>query len=129
MKWLGIVLVCLTGVGWGTMGWFRLKRRAQTLSRFSLSIDRLSDRIRYSAQPLDGLLEEWLPKNNDPLVDPRMRLQTMIDERRGEWGLIEDDCTLLKGFANGIGRSDVDGEIRLCGEYRREVDERLWQAR
>ena len=80
-------------------------------------------------QPLDGLLEEWLPKNDDPLVDPRMRLQTMIDERRGEWGLIEDDCTLLKGFANGIGRSDVDGEIRLCGEYRREVDERLWQAR
>ena len=75
------------------------------------------------------MLEELLPQTVKQDEDPRAGLLTAIDEHGGEWGLFADDCALLRGFADGIGRSDVDGELRHCGEYRKAIDDHLQQAR
>ena len=132
MKWLGIVLMVLTGIGVGLMGWLKLQRRVETLTRFSSLIERLADRIRYSATPIGDLLRQLLPDLFESLrdaEDPRERLRAAVEQRGAEWGLSVDDRHLLCGFADAIGRSDIEGEQHLCAEYRESVGIHLAQAR
>ena len=114
------------------MGWLKMQRRVETLTRFSSLIERLAERIRYSAAPIGELLQQLLPDLFDPLCaveDPRKHLRAVIEQRGAEWGLSSDDRHLLCGFADAIGRSDIEGEQHLCAEYRESVGVHLAQAR
>ena len=132
MKGIGILLVVLTGIGMGVIGWLRLHRRVEVLTRFLRVVERLAENIRYSAAPIEEILIQLLPdlfERDCSTADPRERLGKAIWEQGTGWGLSTDDRHLLRGFADGIGRSDIDGEMRFCGEYHKAIDGHLAQAR
>lgn len=127
----------LTGTGMGVVAWMRLQRRVNALRQISDLLGHLAERIRYTAAPMEELMGDLLCKigipdtaKTDPR-DPEVRenWKAAIDAYGAQWGLYEDDRVLLKGFAEGIGRADVTGEIRFCGEYRAAVDSQLSDAR
>ncbi len=61
--------------------------------------------------------------------EPRLQWAKTITEQGGDWGFSADDRVLLAAFAEGIGRSDVAGEIRFCSDYREAVCTHLSSAR
>lgn len=115
MKWLGVVLLILTGTGIGLWGRFRLLRRVRVLRRTIAFINRLSDRIRCTAAPVDELLRG---KESCSETDGELRAEWAreIDRHGAEQGFTQEDCRILHTFVDGIGKSDIAGEIRFCAE-------------
>lgn len=108
----------------------RLQQRVKGLQQLKGKIRHLSERVRYTSAPMETLLGEVCSIPEDANTS---------DESRKEWerrllcwgegiGLSADDCAVLQGFINGLGRSDVEGEIRFCEEYYALIDERLQEA-
>ncbi len=106
-----------------------MQRRVKILQHYSRFLSRLSEQIRYTGAPIYELVTELFPCSpqvnpNDP--DMREKWKTCINDKEG---LCEDDRLLLKGFAEGIGRADVEGEVRFCDDYREALEEQLSSAR
>lgn len=140
MKWMGSVLLILTGTGIGIAGWLRLQRRVDALQLFLQLINRLSERIRYTTAPLATLLRSLsqtaelrdfslLHISFDTDEDMRCQWVSAVEKQGAEWGFSEDDRVLMKAFIGELGKTDAEGEMRFCEEYGALVQTHLAQAR
>lgn len=73
-------------------------------------------------------MSDWQPSSEGG-GELRERWKAAIDAKGEEWGLSADDRTLLKAFVEGIGKSDVEGEVRFCEDYCEAVSAHLSAAR
>lgn len=140
MKWMGVLLVFLTGVGCGMLGYLNLKRRADALGQLASFCEQLAERIRYTAAPLEDVvyalsktaeferfsLLRRLPPSSE---DPRAALLQAMTQGAEEMGLSADDCGVFRDFIADFGAADWDGEVTRCRRYAAVFRQRYTEAR
>lgn len=113
------------------------------LSLFERFIQRLSERIRYTAQPIGEVLCSLLETTefssfsllrdtvSNLSVDGEFRgaWQNAVKGHCREWALSERETTLLLDFADGLGTADITGELHHCEQYIRLVRDCLEQRK
>ena len=130
-----------TGTGAGLLQWLMLYKRVETLRRLIAFVNRMGERIRYAAVPLDELLHElslspeflgWdfleMLAGRPAEENGREQWMGMIGQHRREWGLTDEDEGLICAFLGALGLGDVDGEWQFCHEYSQLLSKQLLQA-
>ena len=143
MKGIGALTLLLTGLGLGMTARHTLEQRIRFLSLFERFLQCVSEQVRYTAMPMGrvfcllagssefenfSLLRDTV-ENLSADGDFRTAWQQNIPKSRREWALSERESTLLLDFAEGLGTSDITGEIRHCEQYARLVRECLEQRK
>lgn len=143
MKTVGLLLLVAAGLLLGLMAAAGLRRRVTTLDQLSRFMVRLADQIRYTAAPVEELLETAESSgefDSLPLlghVCSRVRKgervltawENAVEEDGKEAGLNRADRDLLHGFGSQFGRTDVEGQIANCRQYGDLLDQKLTEAR
>lgn len=106
-------------------------------------INYVSTRIRYSAAPIDEMIEQAaqmeelrsLPflkicanKCREGIAFPTAWNQSMEEQKRG-LSLKTHDMEMLHAFGTGLGTTDVEGQTAHCALYRGLLEEALQTAR
>lgn len=105
------------------------------LSLFERFIQRLSEMIRYTAQPIGEVLRSLQDSaefsefsllrdtvsNLSADGEFRPAWKASVQDHCREWALSERETTLLLDFADGLGTADVTGERHHCEQYTRLV--------
>lgn len=143
MKTMGLLLLVVAGLLLGLMAAGGLRRRVTSLDQLSRFMVRMADQIRYTAAPVEELLESAensgefadLPilgricskiRNGERVPDA---WENAVEEDGRESGLTEGDRDLLRGFGSQFGRTDVEGQIANCRQYGDLLGQRLAEAR
>lgn len=110
---------------------------------FERFLQRLSEKIRYTAQPIGEVLRSLagtaefydfsllrdtaasLPANGEF----RKVWSEAVHKYSREWALSERETTLLLDFADGLGTADITGELHHCEQYTRLVRDCLEQRK
>ena len=143
MKTAGLLLIVVTGLLLGLTAAGGLRRRVTVLGQLSRFMTRLADQIRYTAAPVEELLEAAessgefgeLPllgricsriRNGERVLDA---WEAAVEEDGRLSGLTRADRELLHGFGSQLGKTDVEGQIANCRQYGELLDQRLSEAR
>lgn len=129
----------MTGTGLGLWKAARLSWRAQWLDEAVRLTHRAGEQIRFSAAPT----QVWLRSLVQSGEFRRLTFLTAAatcppsdfhDVWRRETahlpaGLSERDAELIRGFGERLGASDVAGQLALCEEYGKRLEEQREEAR
>lgn len=143
MRMVGLLLIVLTGLGMGLMAAGGLRRRAGSLEQLGRLMGRMADQIRYTAAPVEELLESAERSGEFRSLPVLSRAcsgirdganihdawEQAVEDGGREAGLTQEDRELLLGFGAGLGTTDVEGQVANCGQYRELLDQRLLEAR
>ncbi len=138
MKLLGILLICLTGMGCGVAAYMSLARRVSALDLLVRFSEQMAEQMRYTTAPLEELIKDLAKREEfakEPLFsgwragDPRQALCTACRTEGDAWGLSSEDRRLFEEFVSQLGMSDLEGEITRCRRYARLFSERCTAAR
>lgn len=120
--------------------WFsqKLSSRRQTLEAVSEAISKTQTLITFSSMEilrvvLDAFskiksfkdIENYCSKGNSFVESFNM----CVDYVPSECGLTEDDKSLLRNFAQGLGVSDLSGQVSNCELYKKLFEERINEAK
>ena len=139
MKYIGVLLIVATGLGFGMIYTRRLRSRANYLWRVERLLEAMGDRLLYSAQPLTTL---WQSLAADTVLSAYPLVQDTANELcKGKdfytafsraIGIAEADgrlnpteAGLLTELGGALGRSGLDQQAELI----RHCAERLGQER
>lgn len=132
MKLLGGLLLVASGLLWGWGKSQELRRREALLCDWQRLLQSLKTGISYSARPLgeliraaDSLFCREAARQPDFAHDPRQALSQAGESLLGR----QEDRELYRGFAAGLGASDVPGQLRHIDLYAAMVDQALAGAR
>lgn len=143
MKWIGLLLTALAGIGLGVYAALRLYRRAAWLEQAAGLVRFMAAQIRYTAAPVGELLDRAAGAAEFTrltfLADCRQRL-SRGDGFRTAWpeslreqacagGANGGDCELMQRFGEELGATDVEGQLASCRLYAERLGERLAAAR
>lgn len=139
MKVIGLLLVALTGMGIGWCQSQKLRRRADVLQSFERLAAALSADIRYTAAPVGELFAaaadqvELAPirvflHRFSASADPRVSFAGGLSTLAGQ-GLNDADRRLLTGFGEGLGTTDVAGQVEHCRRFEQQMAQRAADAR
>lgn len=143
MKMVGLLLIVFTGLGMGLAAAGGLRRRVSNLEQLGRLMGRMADQIRYTAAPVEELLESaersgeftGLPVLDRACAGIREGANIhdawdrAVRDSGRDAGLTQGDQELLMGFGVGLGTTDVAGQVANCGQYRELLDQRLSEAR
>ncbi|HHZ05686.1 MAG TPA: hypothetical protein GX401_02685 [Clostridiales bacterium] len=126
--WLGILLSK------------RLITRASFYEQMITFISNLQTQIRYSSDVLTNILSREHSRILEPLLSNtvvHLGDGTTFARAWGDsvsnlptyFGLNKDDKSLLADFGNGLGVSDVDGQLSHCEMYKQLFSDRLSQMK
>ena len=139
MKWIGVICLIMTGAGLGLWKSARLAFRTQWLDEAVRLTRRAAEQIRFSAAPTQVWLRT-LTKSGE------FRRLTFIQKAaacppaafHAVWRqetehlpteLTDRDRELIRQFGDGLGASDVAGQLALCEECGRRLEEQHEEAR
>lgn len=120
-----------------------LTHRIVMLSLFERFLQRLSEKIRYTAMSVADvlrvlaettefstfpLLQETI-KRLSPDGEFRVAWRAAVTEQCRAWALSEQEMKLFLDFADGLGTADIIGEIHHCEYYSQRVRECLEERR
>lgn len=118
-----------------------LSRRAAALEQSGRLVTRIASRIRYTAQPVGEILSEvsgeftglrFLPELLRILqegTDFPSAWRRALEVKGAECGLNGKDRELLRGYGEGLGKTDVEGQMEHCRLYETLIGEQLEEAR
>ncbi len=134
MKTVGMLFVCLAGLGCGLHGKMRLHRRTVFLDRVSRWLIWSAEQIRYTAAPLSDVLraaESSAEFSELPFLrgDTRGAVCELIRQHRTAMALTEEDARILCECVDGWGTADLDGEVSRLRRYGAVIEERCTAAR
>lgn len=103
----------------------------------------MASRIRYTAAPVDELLVEVAHSSEFHMLSFLQEAAKSVDREGGfheAWsagllksgkvcGFTQEDLELLRNFGEGLGRTDIEGQLEHCRMYAAQLGERLVQAR
>lgn len=126
-------MIFLTGSGCGLFKYLDLKHRSDLLLLITRFCEQLAEQIRYTAAPLDELLQTVASApefssfglSRVGTEDPRSVLASGANNP----GFSMGDRRLFEEFAAGFGRADLEGEIQRCRQYAALFEERYRAAR
>ena len=133
MKLAGAILLVLSGVIGGALGAARLQRRVRMLRDLKMLMQAFQTGIRFAAASLPELILEYqdfpfcrlAEKDGEFLLNPARALEgagRVLLWDNGDW-------ELYQGFVQGLGVSDVQGQMEHLELYRSLLEPRLEQAR
>lgn len=118
-----------------------LNRRAAALEQSGRLVSRVASRIRYTAQPVGEIFFEvsgefaglrFLPELLRALqegTDFPSAWRQALEAKGTEYGLNGKDRELLLGYGEGLGKTDVEGQMEHCRLYETLIGEQLEEAR
>ena len=125
----------------GVMASRKLVMRVGFLEQYLKFISFLATEIRYSASSIFQILEKYskveflapLLKGCTVKIEKRVSLsdafQDAVDELPKEYGLTQEDLQLLKEFGQGLGTSDIEGQLAHCALHTELMNTYLENAR
>lgn len=140
MKIISLIIIGLACAMTGQYVAFRLTKHVRTLEKISLMLGTVENEISYLGRPtceLIKILSEKdelkeldflqkclsLSKSGDDIVDAWASSISQSNVVNGE------DACILYSFGEGLGRSDIDGQISSCKYHEKLVNEKLNEAR
>lgn len=122
LKLLGAVLISFSGFSMGCMYVQRLKLRRDFLREFSVFLSSLSTAVRYRSDDIAALVNscgELFSFPEDDYSRPFSKMwQSSIADFRKRWRLSAADMTLLREFGDGLGTTDVEGQLSHIALYQ-----------
>lgn len=100
-------------------------------------IGTVTEQIRYTAAPIKEIFrklssdDDWqaLQQCLDGYSDQREKFATFLQEDASLNGLHKEDIELLIKWYDGLGKSDMQGQIIHCNQYREEIRNHLTLAK
>lgn len=100
-------------------------------------IGSVSEQIRYTAAPIHEILHnmsnenEWLASLSviKDSTDWKDELLCFLQKDALLNGLREDDRILLNEWVDGLGKSDLQGQIDHCSRYRHKINNSATEAK
>ncbi|MCI8497144.1 MAG: hypothetical protein HFE85_02685 [Clostridiales bacterium] len=143
MKLVGLLLIIAVGAAVGFLKSTEYSNRVRQLEAAVSFINDVSTRIRYSAAPIDEIIEQ--AAHMEQLKPLSFLPDCAVMCRTGEafpaaWkqaltlkqrtlSLKGRDMELLQAFGAGLGATDVEGQLSHCALYEKMLEETLQQAR
>lgn len=135
MKMLGLVLLVIAGGGIGCLQAASLHKRARSLKAAHSLVQWLMQQLRYTAAPIQNLLQEAA---REPAFSS-LAFLTDTTPFPGDWGkgvsksakvcaFTEEDAVLLCRFGEGLGKTDLEGQLAHGAQYARLLDEQQQKA-
>ena len=130
MKWIGGICVLTAGILWGYLQFRGLHDRVTLWKQSLLFLRRWETVLRYQAIPLHELGKVF----SNPSTNPEYLNQCIANLDKGlafpeAWEMAvrslrldEREKQVLMGFGEGLGRSDIEGQLAHCRMYLS-----LWQ--
>lgn len=143
LKIIGLLLIVFTGICAGTYASAELNLRAVSIEKMERLIEYISTQIRYTAAPVkeiisqvasDGEFKE-LPFLQAAVVYikkgecPSDAWSLAVQKEGGMCGFTVPDRELLLHFGQGLGKSDIEGQLSHCESFHRLLEDRLQAAR
>ena len=142
MKWIGVLLIVMAGLGFGVSAARRLRRQVDEMCRIERLLDAMCDRLIYSAQPLSALWQTLAAV--ETLSDSPLVLKTAdgickgdsfytsfsraVAELCDDGRLTPTSCTLLAELGATLGHSGLEQQaqlIRHCAERLKKERQRV----
>ena len=122
LKILGAALISFSGFSIGCMYVQRLKLRLDFLREFSVFLSSLSTAVRYRNADIAVLVNSCGELFSFPESDysrPFSQMwQSSIADFKKRWRLSEADMALLKEFGEGLGTTDIEGQLSHITLYQ-----------
>lgn len=142
-KALGLLLIVVSGALLGFYAASGLSRRSSALERIQRLIAHIGSQIRYTAAPTGEILKtaaasaefrslEFLKAaagRLDADGDCHAAWQYGVSHYGKVTGLTLADVELLQHFGEGLGRTDVEGQLENCRICAEQLTQRLESAR
>ena len=122
LKILGAALISFSGFSIGCMYVQRLKLRRDFLREFSVFLSSLSTAVRYRSADIAVLVNSCgelfsLPENDYSRPFSQMWQSSIADFKKRRC-LSNADMALLKEFGEGLGTTDVEGQLNHIALYQ-----------
>ncbi len=143
VKIIGLLLLVAAGTFLGYRAAAGLSRRADSLDKAQRLLAHLASRMRYTAAPVDELLAQAAATAEFaalPFLQAAARAAGTEEGFHAAWnegvadygkacGFTESDLELLRSFGEGLGRTDLEGQLDNCRMYAAQLGDRLAEAR
>ena len=132
MKLWGLLLLVLAGGGVGCLQAAALHRRVRSLKTVHALVQWLGGQLRYTAAPIQRLLAEAAGEQAFSSLH-------FLSAFPGDWAevvrnhanacaLTEEDVSLLCRFGEGLGKTDLEGQLAHTAQYARLLEEQGQEA-
>ncbi|MBR2279801.1 MAG: stage III sporulation protein AB [Ruminococcus sp.] len=124
VKYLGLILIVITGFGAGFYYSLRLKNRFEFLSAFKDFLSTLETNMRYNCSDIFTIVKNSAPdmlRNvfiNDENPDFQRYWKSCISSVPKRYALKKEDYNLFYEFGRILGTTDIDGQLNHIKLYR-----------
>lgn len=135
-------LIFIAGTGAGLAASASLSRRVASLEQLERFITYFETQIRYSAAPIRDIIihaagGEYSCLSFLPEAAARMKRGQSpgeawggaVRDRGEDCGFTAADREMLREFGNGLGSTDISGQLSHCKTFRGLLEDRLQKAR
>ncbi len=140
VKFIGIILVSFTGASIGFFQSNKLILRVKFLESYISLVRYIETEVRYCASSIIQILENYFSENKIGIIDSCIKHTyedipfsqawcLAVDESCKRYYLKKEDISLIKDFGNGLGISDIDGQVAHCESNIELINIRLAEAR
>ncbi|NLJ31728.1 MAG: stage III sporulation protein AB [Clostridiales bacterium] len=135
---MGALILIASGTLAGYVESHKLAVRVEQLEAFLRFISAAQTEIRFSGLPVEQIVQryggelEFLRLCGQSCIHGgyfTSAWNTGVAEGTKGRGLLSEDISLIRGFGEGFGASDVDGQLSHCAMYTQLIGERLKNAR
>lgn len=131
---MGLLLLIFAATLAGCAEAYKLARRVRQLEILNRFIGVVQTEIRYSALPLYELCRRH--EDEFPFLKPCIHAYEesgdfpfSFQQCLHEMGLASNDMELMQGFGDGLGTTDIEGQVAHCTLYQNLLETRLEEAR
>lgn len=140
MKGIGLILIILAGAGVGWYSSMKLSRRAAILQSFERLAAYTATGIRYTASPMAELFAAAGREAEFTSIKPFLDRFSLRQDWRESFreglrhdftgqGLEETDIALMSAWGEGLGSTDVAGQLAHCERFESRLGEQAKGAR
>ncbi len=140
MKIISLIILGLACVMTGQYAAYRLTKRVRILEKIVLMFGTIENEINYLERPTEELIKKLSEKDELKELDflPKcLSLSEAGEDIVNAWAssiavsdnVDGEDACILYSFGEGLGRSDIDGQISSCRYHEKLANERLSEAR
>ena len=136
MKSLGFLLLIVAG---GGVGFFRarsLRRRVAGLDSMHRLVIWLMREVRYTAAPMGDMLKAAASLDAfsalpflDKIANRHVSWSLALEESRKAFGFTDEDVEQIVRFGEGLGKSDLTGQLEHGAFYAEKLEESCCEAR
>lgn len=136
MKTVGLLLLVVAGGGVGCLQATALHKRARSLKAAHRLVQWLMQQLRYTAAPIKDLLQEAagmkefapLPFLAEDTWQFPQAWQPAVQAGAKVCAFAEEDVALLCRFGEGLGKTDLEGQLTHGAQYALLLEEQQHKA-